>query len=161
MADVSEHLLGQHVFFDGVGLLLLGEWIDTVDDHLERLVDLGDVSLFVDFRWLQDRILWRGQMQVDISRNVADNLDLVALFDHLTNRGKQVIELALVLETNLRAVLFVDQLDDSLQASFWVKAGTDHAVFHNLYASAIIHLWSELVSILTLVGLLAFSRLNW
>ena len=57
-------------------------------------------------------------MQIDISRNIANNLDLVALFDHLTNRGQQVIELALVLETNLRAVLFVDQLDDSLQASF-------------------------------------------
>jgi len=50
MADVSEHLLGQHVFFDGVGLLLLGKRIDSVDDHLERLVDLGDVSLFVDLR---------------------------------------------------------------------------------------------------------------
>ena len=53
-------------------------------------------------------------MQVDVSRDVADNLDLIALFYHLANRWKQVIELALILETNGLVVLFVDQLNDSL-----------------------------------------------
>ena len=123
-----------------IQLLLLAKAFDAVDNLRESGVHLGQVSLLVDLRRVQDGFPRGRESQIHVCLNVTEVLDLVRLLDHFSHSGKQVFKLALISEANGFAFQLVHELDDASEHALGVKARAHKTVCHRACPDHVVHL---------------------